>query len=74
MLRSASIYLNKLFVLGSPALQRTPTKGNQPGNENLHGTSSNLVYIRSKPFLSLTTWDIGFCSTGGSCIGAKHIS
>ncbi|KAG5885789.1 hypothetical protein JTB14_031223 [Gonioctena quinquepunctata] len=30
------------IIKGSPALQRTPTKGNQPGNESNHGSSSNL--------------------------------
>ncbi|KAJ8985761.1 hypothetical protein NQ317_014414 [Molorchus minor] len=27
---------------GSPALQRTPTKGNQPGNDSIHGQTANL--------------------------------
>lgn len=40
----ADISLNKLFILGSPAMQRTPTKGNQQGSEGIHGTSTNLVY------------------------------
>lgn len=26
-------------------MQRTPTKGNQPGNDSMHGTSANLVHI-----------------------------
>lgn len=38
----AGICLNKLFILGSPALQKTPTKGSQ--QDGAHG-GANLVLI-----------------------------
>lgn len=48
--------LNKLFIIGSPALQRTPTKGTQQGNDSLHGASTNLVFIVPKFKNNLISW------------------
>nr|XP_023018496.1 protein SCAF8-like [Leptinotarsa decemlineata] len=33
------------IIKGSPALQRTPTKGIQPGSDSVHGSTSSLVPI-----------------------------
>jgi hypothetical protein len=41
-LYSSGICLNKLFVLGSPALQKTPTKGSQQGVDGAHLGGANL--------------------------------
>lgn len=37
------ICLNKMFMLGSPALQKTPTKGSQQGVDAAHLGGANLV-------------------------------
>ncbi|KAJ8950699.1 hypothetical protein NQ318_012779 [Aromia moschata] len=43
-----------VIAKGSPAMQRTPTKGGQPGNESIHGVTANLVHIvpTNLPFAS----------------------
>lgn len=54
-LYSSGICLNKLFILGSPALQKTPTKGSQQGVDGAHLGGANLVLKRDLFIIKIST-------------------